>query len=102
MAYGILISNNVGTRKSVPVFDSRNPANAMMQVIDTFTVTAGSTGSRPIPMPVVAREVTDLGVAAYPNTASGNPPNVKVEGYTVSWDYANVSSPTAATIVVLT
>lgn len=102
MAYGVLISNNVGSRKSVAVFDSRNPAHIMPQLLKTHHVTAGSSGSFSVPLPESNKNLSEVRVASYPDTNTGGLPNLYYSNGTVTWDYTEVESPTAVTIAVFT
>ena len=102
MAFGVLISNNVGSRKSVPVFDSRKPDNDMPQLLTTVVTVAGISGNQAIPDLAGAKPLKEFSLGVYPANASGNMPDVYTADGRVYWDYATTVNPTAVRIAVFT
>ena len=102
MAFGVLISNNVGSRKSVPVFDSRKPDNAMPQSLLTITTVAGVSGNQAIPALPGAKVPKEFCLGVYPASSTGDMPDVYIESGRVYWDYVSSITPTAVRIAVFT
>lgn len=102
MAYGILISNNVGSRKSVPVFDSRKTYNSMPQTLVTLTTVAGVSGEQVIPNLPGAKPLKVFSLGVYPTNTVGDLPDVSITNGRVQWDYSNALNPTAVRIAVFT
>ena len=102
MAYGVLISNNVGSRKSVPVFDSRKSYNSMPQSLLTITTTAGVSGNQTLPAIPGAKTPKEFSLGVYPTNPEGDMPDVHITNGRVHWNYYSSVNPTAVRIAVFT